>query len=169
MTWFQRDHTGRLRPSERKFITALSGLLAECAAPQINEDETALSAEGGHCLIALIPHRALGGVSIVVWLFDNRAEVTWAQVAALDCCHVRLISGIRSRSSVSIVPILISAPCSIAFADKSLRLSSSGASAVIAQRCSCATMPTSSARWETSEAAWAGLNCCGTPVPLKKW
>jgi hypothetical protein len=94
MTWFQRDHTGRvLRPNERKFIAALSGQLAELAAPQIEEEETALTAEASHCLIVLIPHRALGGVSIVVWLFDDRAEVTWAQVAALDSCHDSLDLG----------------------------------------------------------------------------
>lgn len=94
MTWFQRDHTGRvLRPNERKFIAALSGQLAELAAPQIDAEETALTAEANHCLIVLIPHRALGGVSIVVWVFDDRAEVTWAQVAALDCCHDSLDLG----------------------------------------------------------------------------
>jgi len=94
MTWFQRDHTGRdLRPAERKFISALSGLLADVAAPQIDEDETALTAEGSDCLIVLIPHRALGGVSIVVWLTADGAVVTWAQVAALDCCHDSLDLG----------------------------------------------------------------------------
>lgn len=94
MTWFQRDHTGRvLRPTEREFITALSGQLAELAAPQIDENETALTAEASHCLIVLIPNQALGGVSIVVWLFDDRAEVTWAQVAALDYDHDSLDLG----------------------------------------------------------------------------
>src|SRR4029079_5081942 len=94
MTWFQRDHTGRdLRPAERKFISALSGLLADVAAPPIDEEETALTAEGSDCLIVLIPHRALGGVSIVVWLTADGAVVTWAQVAALDCCHDSLDLG----------------------------------------------------------------------------
>ena len=95
MTWFNRDHTGRvLYPFEREFVTALGRLLAELAVSQIDEDETALTAEGRDCLIVLIPHRALGGVSIVVWLFDDRAEVTWAQVAGLDCCHDSLDLGI---------------------------------------------------------------------------
>ncbi len=95
MTWFQRDYTGRvLGRFERDFIAALGGHLADLAAPQIDEDETALTAEGKACLIVLIPHRALGGVSIVVWLFEDRAEVTWAQVAGLACCHGALDLGI---------------------------------------------------------------------------
>ena len=95
MTWFQRDHTGRiLRGFERNFAAAVGSQLTELAAPQIDEDETALTAEGSSCLILLIPHRALGGISIVVWLFEDRAEVTWAEVAGLDCCHDALDLGI---------------------------------------------------------------------------
>jgi hypothetical protein len=95
MTWFNRDHTGRvLCPFEREFVTALSRHLAELAAPQVDEEETALTAEARTCLIVLIPHRALGGISIVVWLFQDRAEVTWAQVAGLGCCHDSLDLGI---------------------------------------------------------------------------
>lgn len=95
MAWFQRDHTRRdLKHFERDFIVAVAERLAELAAPQIDEGETALTAEGNTCLIVLIPHRALGGVSIVVWLFAGTAEVTWAQVAALDCCHDSLDLGI---------------------------------------------------------------------------
>ena len=95
MTWFQRDHTGReLSRLERDFVAALVRPLAELAAPQVDEAETALTAEGTTCLIVLIPHRALGGISIVVWLFKDRAEVTWAQVAGLDYCHCALDLGI---------------------------------------------------------------------------
>jgi len=64
-------------------VTALSALLAAVDAPQIAAGETALTAEASTCLIALIPHRALGGISIVVWLFEDRAEVTWADVEGL--------------------------------------------------------------------------------------
>jgi hypothetical protein len=95
MGWFQRDHTGRvLRRFEADFVAALGRRLAELAAPQIDEDETALTAEGNSCVIALIPHRALDGVSVVVWLFEDRAEVTWAQVAGLDRSHDALDLGI---------------------------------------------------------------------------
>jgi hypothetical protein len=95
MGWFQRNHTGRaVRRFESDFVAALSDQLAELRAPQIDENETALTAEGNHSLILLIPHRRLGGVSIVVWLFADRAEVTWAQVAGLDCCHDSLDLGI---------------------------------------------------------------------------
>ena len=95
MAWFSRDHTGRgLFRHEQRFVGELGTLLAELAAPQVDENETALTAEGANCLIVLIPHRALGGISIVVWLFDDRAEVTWAHVAGLDCCHDSLDRGV---------------------------------------------------------------------------
>jgi hypothetical protein len=95
MPWFERNPIGRpLFPHERQFVAELKQLLSEIAAPQVDESETALTGEGTHCLIVLIPHRALGGISIVVWLFKDRAEVTWAQVADLDCCHDSLDLGI---------------------------------------------------------------------------
>jgi hypothetical protein len=85
MAWFTRDHTGRvLAGYERQFLAALVDLLDELGAPQIDESETALTGEGSHVLIVLIPHRALGGVSIVVWLDANGAQVTWAQVSCLE-------------------------------------------------------------------------------------
>jgi len=69
MTWFARDHTGRyLLRHEQQFVAELAKLLEELALPQVDESETALTAEGSDCLIVLIPHRALGGISIVVWL-----------------------------------------------------------------------------------------------------
>jgi hypothetical protein len=96
MPWFQRDHTHRtLQPVEREFVTALGALLAAVDAPQIAAGETALTAEASTCLIALIPHRALGGISIVVWLFEDRAEVTWADVEGLDRSHDSIDLGIR--------------------------------------------------------------------------
>ena len=95
MTWFQRDHTGRaLAEYERDFVAAVSELLADMAAPQIDPAETALTAEGNSCLIVLIPHRALGGLSIVVWLDAGAAQVIWAQVVGLDCCHDSLDMGV---------------------------------------------------------------------------
>lgn len=95
MAWLTRNHTGRaLWDYERQFLTALVDLLNGLGAHQIDESETALTAEGSSCLIVLIPHRALGGISIVVWLDSTHAQVTWAQVAGLDCCHDSLDLGI---------------------------------------------------------------------------
>ena len=95
MTWFARNHTGReLFSWERQFVASLERLLIEMAPPQIDDTETALTGEAANCLIVLIPHRALGGISIVVWLFADRAEVTWAQVADLDRSHDSLDVGI---------------------------------------------------------------------------
>ncbi len=87
MAWFERDHTGRgLSGAERQFLAALTALLTEARPPQIEERETALAAEND-CLIALMPHRALGGIAIVVWSLEDRAEVTWAQVGGLGYTH----------------------------------------------------------------------------------
>lgn len=95
MGWFSRDHTARaLCDYERQFLAALVDLLEGISAPQIDENETALTADGSTRLIVLIPHRALGGISIVVWLDAAVAEVTWAQVAGLVCCHDSLDLGI---------------------------------------------------------------------------
>ncbi len=96
MTWFKRDHTDRqLSGLEREFLDGLVALLAEARPAQLDEAESALTAEGADCLIALMPHRALGGVAVVVWLFKDRAEVTWAQVGGLGCCHDALDAGVR--------------------------------------------------------------------------
>jgi hypothetical protein len=99
MAWFERDHTGRaLSTAERAFLAALVKLLSPVKLPQVDENETAITAEGTDCLIVLIPHRNLGGVSLVVWLFPERAEVTWAQVAGLGCCHDSLDLGVPVAS-----------------------------------------------------------------------
>ena len=95
MTWFQRDHTNRqLSRRERDFLEALVALLVEARPAQLDEAETALTAEGTDCLIVLMPHRALGGVAVVVWLLNDRATVTWAQVGGLGCCHDALDAGV---------------------------------------------------------------------------
>jgi hypothetical protein len=95
MGWFARDHTGReLSALERDFVNALRALLTEMHPPQLDESETALTAEGRACVIVLLPHRALGGIAVVVWLFGDRAEVTWAQVADLGRYHDALDAGV---------------------------------------------------------------------------
>lgn len=95
MAWCERDHTGRaLSGPERTFVEALVALLSDVRPAQLDERETALTAKGKDCLIALMPHRGLGGVAIVVWLCSHHADVTWAQVAGLGCCHDALDLGI---------------------------------------------------------------------------
>jgi len=83
-----------LSQAERAFLGSLIGLLDEIRPPQLDERDTALTAEGRHSLIALMPHRALGGIAIVVWLSPDAADVTWAQVAQLWCCHDSLDLGV---------------------------------------------------------------------------
>jgi hypothetical protein len=94
MAWFARDHTKRqLTALERSFLEALAGLLSQFQPAQIDEDETALTAERDTCLIALIPHRALGGISLGVWLTSTRAQVFFAQVGGLGVNHDSLDLG----------------------------------------------------------------------------
>jgi hypothetical protein len=96
MAWFQRDHTGRrLTSTEQAFLTALILMLEDMRPTHLEETETAITAEASTCLIALMPHRALGGVAIVVWLFSDHADVTWAQVADLRRDHDSLDLGVR--------------------------------------------------------------------------
>ena len=95
MAWFERDHSGRaLSTTELAFLAALVKLLSPLKLPQVDEKETAITAEGANCLIVMIPHRNLGGVSLVVWLFPDGAKVTWAQVGGLGCDHDSLDLGV---------------------------------------------------------------------------
>jgi hypothetical protein len=95
MAWFARDYTGRrLTESERAFLAALVDLLSEVRPAQIDESEIALTAERDACLIVLMPHRALGGISIVVWLWASEAAVSVAQVGGLDISHDSLDLGV---------------------------------------------------------------------------
>lgn len=94
MAWFARDHTGRpLTEPERVFLAALVNLLSEVQPTQMEEGETALTAELDD-LIVLMPHRALGGIAIVVWLMASEAGVSLAQVGGLDTTHDDLDLGI---------------------------------------------------------------------------
>lgn len=95
MTWFARDHTGRgLTEPERTFLVALVDLLSEVRPAQIDEAETALTAERDACLIVLMPHRALGGISIVAWLWASEAAICLARVGGLDISHDSLDLGV---------------------------------------------------------------------------
>jgi hypothetical protein len=95
MAWFARDHTGRpLTNPEQVFLAAVVELLSEVQPAQVDDSETALTAERDACLIVLIPHRALGGISIVVWLTATEGAVTLAQVAGLDVSHDSLDLGV---------------------------------------------------------------------------
>ena len=65
LPWFSADFTGReLSASERDFIKALSVMLDRGRPPQVAPANTSLTAEGQGCLIAIIPHSLLAGVSI---------------------------------------------------------------------------------------------------------
>jgi len=76
------------------FLAALVDLLSDVQPAQIDESETALTAERDNCLIVLIPHRALGGIAIVVWLTAKHGEIILAQVGGLGINHDSLDLGV---------------------------------------------------------------------------
>jgi hypothetical protein len=98
MGWFERgdvDLAERRRSGrDARFIDGLIDTLDDVRPAQVLAEETALTGEGPGCLIAIIPHRCLGGISLVVWLLDDAALVSWAQVGALWCCHDSLDLGV---------------------------------------------------------------------------
>lgn len=91
--WLLRDYTARsLAPLESLWVTKLRASLQELRPDQIDPDETAVTAEGEGCLICLLPHRSLGGLSIVVTLVEQKLWfrraptklfVSWAQIGDL--------------------------------------------------------------------------------------
>jgi len=89
----------------------LSELLSEVRPAQIDETETALTAERD-VLIVLLPHRTLGGISIVVWLTDKHGGVVLAQVGGLGLNHDSLDLGVGvavmelDRSRPNFAPLL---------------------------------------------------------------
>ena len=83
--WFTRDYTRRpLTDNEAAFLTTLSSKLTTIAPAQVRPEDTAVTAEGNSCLICLVPHQCLGGLSIVATLAGARADVSWAQVTDLS-------------------------------------------------------------------------------------
>jgi hypothetical protein len=95
MAWFARDHTARsLTEQEQVFLAALANLLSDVQPAQIDDSETALTAERDHCLIALIPHRALGGIALVVSLTAKHGDIILAQVGSLGIDHDSIDLGV---------------------------------------------------------------------------
>jgi hypothetical protein len=85
LPWFSADFSGReLSAPERDFIKALSAMLDRVRPPQVAPANTNLTAEGHGCLIAIIPHSLLAGVSIVVWQDLEGFSVCWAQIGDLS-------------------------------------------------------------------------------------
>jgi len=85
--WFEQIHVGRsLSERERQFVGMLTDMLEEVRPAQIEPAETSLAAEGKD-LITLLPHRVLGGVSIVVNFVGPSTYIQWAQIWNLSRYH----------------------------------------------------------------------------------
>jgi len=93
--WFSSDFTGReLRDDERQFLNVLESMLKEVAPAQVDPADSRLTAEGANCLIVLVPHRSLAGLSIVVWFEPRRISISWALVGTLARRHDDLDLGV---------------------------------------------------------------------------
>lgn len=119
--WLRRDYTGYTRtPLEAAWLGELRRVLKEVQPPQVAPAETALTSEGPGLLIALIPHRSLGGLTIVVTLRDapivrpgeRGVLIGWAQVGDL-AYHDEL------DDAVSVAEIALSDPPDASFEEAS--------------------------------------------------
>jgi hypothetical protein len=68
---------------EAVFLASLRATLDRVQPAQVDPAETTLTAEGPFSLIAILPHRALGGVSIVAWRYAVSLRVLWAAIDTL--------------------------------------------------------------------------------------
>lgn len=68
---------------QRLLMTTLIAMLDRVRPGQVDPGETALTSEGPETLIAIIPHRGMAGLSIVVRLDLDVIAVSWAQIRSL--------------------------------------------------------------------------------------
>ncbi|HWB29208.1 MAG TPA: hypothetical protein VG736_01805 [Vicinamibacterales bacterium] len=83
--WWTRNHAGRaLAASELAFLGALSSMLDTLAPPQVDPALCAITVRGASALIALIPHRHLGGLTLVATMAERFVAVSWTSISDLD-------------------------------------------------------------------------------------
>jgi hypothetical protein len=79
--WWTRDHVGRaLSALERRFLGRAARMLDELAPRQVDPALCAIVAAGTATLIALIPHRSLGSLTLAVTVTDRFITVSWASI-----------------------------------------------------------------------------------------
>ena len=99
MSTYFANKTGRaLHDDELALVQRLSARLDELHPAQVRPEHTFAVSEGNSVFIPIIPHRALDGVSLAIWLDTHHAECFWAQVRGLSCCHDDLDFGYRVAS-----------------------------------------------------------------------
>lgn len=83
--WLARDKTGReLSDLESRFVAELRQFLELISPAQVEPDQTALTAEATRALICLIPHRGLGGLTLVATVAGQELFLSWGQIFRLD-------------------------------------------------------------------------------------
>ena len=68
---------------ERALIAALDGKLGELRPPQLAPGDVVLTGEGRDVFIVILPHKALAGLSIFIWMGSGGIEISWATITSL--------------------------------------------------------------------------------------
>lgn len=79
--WWTRNHVGRgLSDSEWRFLGEAALMLDDLQPRQVDPALCAVTNGGRSTLIALIPHRSLGGLTLAVTVTDRFATVSWTSI-----------------------------------------------------------------------------------------
>jgi hypothetical protein len=79
--WWTRNHVGRsLSSAEWRFLADAARMLDDLQPRQVDPALCAVTAGGRSTLIALIPHRSLGGLTLAVTLTEQFATVSWTAI-----------------------------------------------------------------------------------------
>jgi hypothetical protein len=83
--WWTRNYAAReLTAAEADFLRALASMLDDLAPPPVDPALCAITARGASALIALIPHRHLGGLTLVATMAERFVAVSWTSISDLD-------------------------------------------------------------------------------------
>lgn len=86
--YFERNIADRaLHEAEGWFVAHLKSALVNLRPGQLDAPSSLITSEGDDVLILVMPHRALGGLSLVAWLDGKALQILWGQVAFVDCSH----------------------------------------------------------------------------------
>lgn len=83
--WWTRNRVGRaLTDVEWRFLGDAALMLDDLAPRQVDPALCAVTSGGSSTLIALIPHRSLGGLTLAVTVTDRFATVSWTSIHDLS-------------------------------------------------------------------------------------
>ena len=71
-------------PLTSRVLDMVRRVLRERTAHNVELDSVTVTGEGPDVGIVLIPHRDLGGYSLIVWIYENRISLSWGGVVDLS-------------------------------------------------------------------------------------